>query len=213
MHRSSAREFTGARRLRAQQDRNAAGVAGAQHVDIGIANEPDFRPHLQTAAGERQRDGLDRRLVARRIVGADQTFEMPGPAQGLSLSAQQVAALVADHRQVVAGRRQESQRPVRVGPRPQALQMARLEAAIEDPGGLLGAVAEQLGEAVARRAPDPQARLRHGPGPHPHGPQGRRERMMDHHPAVDQRVVPVEQQSARARVNHPSSFKLSTKPR
>src|SRR3546814_2271946 len=77
-------ELAGRRRLAPQQDRGAPAVVGAEDVDVGVADEPDRRARRDAAAGQREVDNLRRRLVEGGIVGADQGFEVPVPAEGRS---------------------------------------------------------------------------------------------------------------------------------
>ena len=95
-------EFPLAGRLGPQQHGEAAGVATALDVDIGVADEPDVGAGPHQAAIQRQLDGIDRGLVAPGVAGADQPAEMPGPVEMFGLAAEHRALFVADHREIEA---------------------------------------------------------------------------------------------------------------
>src|SRR5689334_11622410 len=74
------RELLADGRLGPHKDRAAAGIAGAEHVDVGVTDEPDIRAGDRAGVCGADSEGvihvLAARLVARSVAGAGQLPEM-----------------------------------------------------------------------------------------------------------------------------------------
>src|SRR6516162_5371563 len=80
----------------AEEDRHAAGVAGACHVDPGVADEPDGLPRIDAARLQREPDRGGIRLVERGVARPDDATEERRPADMIRLAAEHGTGFVAD---------------------------------------------------------------------------------------------------------------------
>src|SRR5215471_9986743 len=97
-------ELVAGGRLGAHQNRSAAGILRADHVNIGIAHEPNILSRGWTGMrGAQTQSVIDMgsmRLVACAIAGAGEALEVILPAEMLCLEAEEMTTLVADHAEI-----------------------------------------------------------------------------------------------------------------
>src|SRR6185369_15337750 len=117
-----------------------------EHVDIGIADEPDVVPGQRagTFAAEAQGmvDMVAVRLVAGAVAGPGEALEVGPPPEPLGFEAQEVSALVADHAEIDAGITELAQELGGTRQRRQRLEMHPAEGIVEDLLRILPAGAE-----------------------------------------------------------------------
>src|SRR5262249_19510591 len=143
--------------------------------------------------------GLAGRLVHRRVAGSDDTAEQARPAEPVDLTAQERAGFVADHTEInpeIGDRAQhrlasrQLRQPVEVDC-PEAIEINRAR--------LFPTFAEQLREALSQAEPDPLLGFGQRPFGFFHLAHQKIERVVDRRPAIDDRVVPIEQDRPRPR--------------
>src|SRR5262245_33410947 len=193
MLQQQARQFCSASDKNGQTPRGM----GTFEVCRGVADHPNRVVRGNSRAIQGAENRVWCRLVALAVPGPDGAGNPALPAQMGQLGAQVVAHLVAYNRDIAAPLRAALQQRGGAGQRLQALQMDAIESFVEYPLGLGGARSKQAGKQIAQRAVGTVAHLIGRPR---HQPEGR-ERVAiafdDGRPGIHQRVVPVEQDSAR----------------
>ena len=137
--------------------------------------------------------GLQRRLVRWPIVGADDTPEVAAPAEPSRFLPDQVSLLAADHpeRETIAVER--VQRFHGTGKGGQPVQMVLPIMAVKHSLGPGGVGSEEVGKRVPHGAAHPGLGLFESPRLAPQIEKGKPQALVDDLPALDQRVIPVEQ--------------------
>src|SRR5580692_8831229 len=181
----------------AEQNRNATAVVCALHVGPGVADEPNSLTRLDAARRERERDRGGVRLVLRRVSCPDDAAEQLGPADPLGLASQQSAGLVAHHPEENTIGAERAEQFTAARQRTQPVEMDRAKDLEIDSPRLLPPLAEMKWKAFAQTEPDAFFGLPQRPQRLLHRRHDGVERFVDRCPAVDQGVVPVEQDRPR----------------
>src|SRR5207248_181101 len=181
----------------AEQDADTTAVLRAFHVDRGVADEPYLLAGRYAARRQCQMHRLAGRLVGSRIARPDDAAEEPRPAEPVDFAAQQGAGLVAHHPEKDILAEERAQHCLAPGQRGQPVEMDFPEAIEIDGPRFLPALAEMHGKALAQAQPYPRPRLGQGPGGLAHRTHDEVEGLVDRAPAVNERVVPIEQDRPR----------------
>ncbi len=185
----------------AKKDWDTACRMRGLHIKRRIADKPNILVLrcLHTACGEIGQRLIDRGavgLVARRVGCPHEAAEIARPAEMRRLAPQQVTVFVGDHAERHLGGKlgDQSSRPRQGRYR---LEMLSLEGFVEDVARLLPIVAEKLGKRIAQRAAHALARFVDRPRRLAERDQGGIDGDAQRLPAIDERVVPIEQNRAR----------------
>src|ERR1700730_15323809 len=177
----------------AEQNRNATAVVGALHVGPGVADEPNSLTGLDAARRESERDRGGGRRVLRPVPPPDDAAEQLRPADPLGLAPQQSAGLVAHHPEENTVGAERAEQFTAARQRTQPVEMDRANDIEIDSPRLLPPLAEMKRKAFAQTEPDAFFGLPRRPQRLLHRRHDGVQRFVDRRPAVDQGVVPVEQ--------------------
>src|SRR5471030_823159 len=180
-----------------EEHRQNTGRMGTLQVGRGVPHHPYAVVRGNSRAVEGQVDRIGRRLVAFGVLCTHRALYPPAPAEMGHLRAKIVADLVADDADIAARRTCPLQQHLCTGQRLQAVEMDAIERVVEHFLRLPRAIAEQGGKDVAQRAMRPGAHFVAGPRRHAEGCECVAIALDDRRPGVDQRIVPIEQDSAR----------------